>query len=418
MLHKHLLDNGIRIVAEELPSVRSATIGLWVNVGSRDEAECEHGLSHFLEHMFFKGTKKRTAKEIALEIDGIGGELNAFTSRENTTFYAKVLDEDLSKAIDILSDNFHSSCFDPAEIEKEKQVVLEEIKMVEDDPEDLVHELHLQAAWKGSALARSILGTPESVSAITREKILAFVRRRYDPKQILISVAGRFEPVVLMRQLESAFGKYAFEDSALRQRQRPALTPRTQVKNRSLEQAHLCIGTEGISYHDPDRYALGILNTALGGGMSSRLFQEVREEMAWAYTIYSSPSSYQDGGLFTVYAASSVENLSKVIGVVLKQFKSLKDEGLEVDELARAKSHMIGSMMLSMESTGSRMSRIAKEELHFQRSLPLKEIVSEINQVSLAQVQALANRLFRQENLSLTALGGLDQAMIPEVSLA
>jgi len=414
MIHKHVLDNGIRVVAEELPSVRSATIGLWVNVGSRDEGDAEHGISHFLEHMFFKGTEKRSAKEIALEIDGIGGELNAFTSRETTTFYAKVLDEHLSTAIDILADNFHSSCFDSAEIKKEQQVVLEEIKMVEDDPEDLVHELHLQAALRGSPLARSILGTPDSVSSITREKILNFIHRSYDPKKILVAVAGRFEPVELIKQLESAFGKYTFEGEPSRRRPAPKVMPSLQMRNRTLEQVHLCIGTEGISYMDPDRYVLCILNTVLGGGMSSRLFQEVREEKGWAYTIYSSPSSYQDSGLFTVYAGTSAENLSKVTAVVLNQLKSLKEKGIEVDELERAKRNILGSMMLSMESTGSRMSRIAKEELYFERNFTLKEITSEINQVSLAQVQALANRLFRKESLSLTALGKIDRKRLPE----
>ncbi|MBI3803185.1 MAG: insulinase family protein [Nitrospirae bacterium] len=414
MVRKLVLDNGIRIVAEKMSSVKSVSIGLWVNVGSRDEETHEHGISHFLEHMFFKGTENRSAKEIAREIDAIGGELNAFTSRETTTFYAKVLDDHLSKAVDILSDNFHSSTFDPREIDKEKQVVVEEIKMVEDDPEDLVHDLYTKDVWKGNPLGRPILGTIETITGMTRKKILRFLKRTYDPKQIVISVAGHFDLDPLMKILEKSFGGYRAEEVDLHPRIAPQITPHFQVKKRNLEQVHLCIGTQGLPHRHPDRYALYVLNTILGGSVSSRLFQEVRERRGMAYSIYSYPSSYQDGGLFTIYAGTGPQNAPKVISLILKEFKKLKEKGVEAGELDQAKNHIKGSLMLSMESTSSRMSKLAKDELYFGRHFSLEEVVREINKVSLEQVQGLAKSLFDSKYLSLTALGKIDPNLLPQ----
>jgi len=414
MVYKKVLSNGIRVVAEKMTSVRSVSIGLWVNVGSRDEEPEEHGMSHFLEHMFFKGTKKRSAKDIAREIDAIGGELNAFTSRESTTFYAKVLDEHLPQAIDLLSDNFHSSKFDPREIEREKQVVIEEIKMVEDDPEDYVHDLYIKDIWKGNPLSRPILGTVETVSSITRKKILRFLKRTYDPREIVIAVAGRFDPTSLMALLEESFGEYSPKTTALQPRQPPKITPHFQVKKRKLEQVHICIGTPGLQQGHPDRYALYVMNNILGGGVSSRLFQEIRERRGWAYTIYSFPSAYQDGGLLTVYAGASVQNAPRVIDLIIKELKKVKKKGIEALELERSKNHIKGNLMLSMESTSSRMSKLAKDELYFGRSFTFREIIREINKVSLEQVRKLGETLFDSESLSLTALGKINSKMLPK----
>lgn len=414
MIYKTVLENGIRVVAERIPSVRSVSIGLWVNVGSRDEEADEHGVSHFLEHMFFKGTQTRSAKEIALVADQLGGELNAFTTRETTTFYAKVLDEHAATMVDLLSDIFHTSLFDPVEIEKEAQVILEEIKMVEDDPEDFIYDLHIEETWRGSPLAHSILGTPESVSGMTREKILRYIQRAYDPREMVISLAGRFDLVTMMKHLEAAFGKYQNDTSHLYPRRAPKITPNVQVKKRKLEQVHLCIGTAGLSYLDPSRYALYLLNTILGGGSSSRLFQEVREERGWAYSIYSSPSFCLDGGLFTVYAGTSPKNVSKVIDIVLKMLHKVKKEGVDSEELSRAKDQTKGSILLSMESTSTRMCRIAKEEIHFGRNFSLKEVAREIDKVSLPEIQVLANLLFQEETLSLTAIGQVNRKMFPQ----
>lgn len=414
MIVKRVLENGIRVVAERISSVKSVSIGLWVNVGSRDETEDEYGASHFLEHMFFKGTKTRSAKQIALTTDELGGELNAFTTRESTTFYAKVLDEHLATVIDLLGDIFQSSLFDPAEIEKECQVIIEEIKMVEDDPEDLVYDLHLEKTWGGSSLAHSILGTPKSVRSMTREKILGYIKRTYDPKEMVIAIAGRFDPKKMMAQIESAFGSYSNPEAKLQERRPPKIVPHVRVKKRKLEQAHLCIATDGLSYLSPERYALYLLNTILGGGVSSRLFQEVREERGWAYSIYSSPSSYLDCGLFTIYAGTSPQNVDNVVDIVLKMLNKVKKHGIDASELLRAKNQTKGSMMLSMESTSTRMCRIAKEELYFGRNFSLKEIVREIDKVSLQDLQDLANALFRQDSLSLTVLGQVSRASLPE----
>ena len=414
MVHKVVLDNGIRIVAEKMASVKSVSIGLWVNIGSRDEEASEHGMSHFLEHMFFKGTEKRSAKEIAREIDAIGGELNAFTSRETTTFYAKVLDDHLPKAVELLSDNFHYSKFDPREIEKEKQVVIEEIKMVEDDPEDLVHDLYTKEIWKGNPLGRPILGTIETISGITRKKIIHFLKRTYDPHEIVISVAGHFDLNTLMKMLDKAFGRYTANETRLHPRIAPEITPHFQIKKRKLEQVHLCIGTQGLPQGHPDRYALYVMNTILGGSVSSRLFQEVRERRGLAYSIYSYPSSYQDGGLFTVYAGASAQNAPKVMGLILKELRKMKDKGIDVVELEKAKNHIKGSLMLSMESTSSRMSKLAKDELYFGRYFSLAEVAAEINKVSMDQVRQLAENIFNPKYLSLTALGKIDPEMLPK----
>ncbi len=418
MIHKHLLDNGIRVLAERIPSVKSVAIGLWVNIGSRDEKPAEHGMSHFLEHMFFKGTKRRSAKEIALEIDSIGGEMNAFTSREMTTFYVKVLDEHLPKAIDILSDNFLDSQFEPEEIEKERQVVLEEIKMVEDDPEDLVHELHLKDMWKGNALARPILGTPESVSSFTQRKILKFLARTYDPRKMVISVAGRFDHAALMKLLQASFGRYAAYETEIKDRKPAKIKPSILVKEKDFEQVHLCLGTGGLAQADPERYVLYLLSTILGGGMSSRLFQEVRENRGWAYSIYSSPSSYQNEGLFTVYAGTSSENAPKVVDLILKELKEIKDITIDPSELNRAKNHIKGSMILGMESTSNRMSRLAKEEIYFGQNFSMREVTREINRVTPKQIQTLANQLFTPKTLTLTALGRINaEAFCEKLSL-
>jgi len=414
MFRKVVLDNGIRIVTERMPHVKSVSIGLWVNVGSRDEEEDEHGMSHFLEHMFFKGTRKRSAKEIALEIDAIGGELNAFTSHETTTFYAKVLDEHIVQAIDLLSDNFHNSQFNAGEIEKEQQVVIQEIKMVEDDPEDLVHDLYTKEAWRGNPLGRPILGTVKTVSGITRKKILNFLKRTYDPKEMVISVAGHFEDGILIDSLNQAFGKYEAHEIDRHARIPPQFTPHLQIKRRKLEQVHLCLGTQGLPQGHADRFALSIINAVLGGSVSSHLFQEIREQRGLAYSIYSHLSSYEDGGLFMIYAGTSAENTSKVISLIIRELKRAKDKGMDRFELEKAKNHIKGSLLLSVESTGSRMSKLAKEEIYLGRHLPLKEIVREIDQVTVEQVKGLSQTLLNAQGFSLTALGKVGPSDIPK----
>jgi predicted Zn-dependent peptidase len=409
---KVVLGNGVRVVAERMTSVKSVSIGLWVNIGSRDEDPEEHGISHFLEHMFFKGTEKRSAREIAREIDAIGGELNAFTSRETTTFYAKVLDEHLPKAVEILSDNFHASRFESKEMEREKQVVMEEIKMVEDDPEDLVHDLYAEEVWEGNPLGRTILGTPKSIRGMNRGKILHFLRRRYHPKEIVISVAGNFDPDLLFKNLDREFGSFKRPEAEIRPRIAPAFARALQIRKRKLEQVHLCLGTHGLPQGHRDRYGLYVLNTILGGSVSSRLFQEIRERRGMTYSIYSYLSSYQDAGLFTVYAATSRENFPKVIGLILREFKKIRQKGVDKGELAMAKNHIKGSLMLSMESTSARMSKLAKEEIYFGRYFTLEEVLGEVEKVD-GSVQKLAYELFNPAYYSLTALGGVSRRNLP-----
>ncbi len=415
MYEKRRLSNGVRVVSERMESVKSVSIGVWVKVGSRDEADPERGLSHFLEHMFFKGTARRSAREIAREIDGLGGELNAFTSREGTTLYTKVLDQHLPQAVEVLADIFLNSVFDKKEIEKEKSIVLEEIKMVEDDPEDLVHDLHTERFWEGHPLGRPILGTVETVTGLTRDRIVEFLRRHYEPSRVVIAVSGRFDPASLLALLERAFG--GFGNGAARRtrpaQQPPRNTPATYLRRKSLEQIHLCIGAAGLPQDHPERYALYALNTLLGGGVSSRLFQEVRENRGWAYAIYSSIAAYRDAGLCSIYAATSPQNAGKVVRAVLKEVKALRKDGPDSEELRRAKEHMKGSLMLSLESTSSRMSRLAKDEIYFGRYIPLEEVISRIDEVSPEGVRKLAGELFDRRGLALTALGPLAKASLP-----
>jgi predicted Zn-dependent peptidase len=411
---KQVLDNGIRVVAEKMSSVKSVSVGLWVNVGSRDEEKHEQGLSHFLEHMFFKGTRTRSSQDIAKEIDAMGGELNAFTSRETTTFYTKVLDEELPKAVELLGDIFHHSMFDHREIAKEKQVVMEEFKMVEDDPEDLVHDLYTQSIWKGHPLGRSILGTREAVESLSRETILKFLNRHYHPGQIVISVAGNFEWMPLLRLLDRAFGHFTSPNGYLPIRVAPKAQGGVVAKKKPLNQIHFCLGTRGLPQDHPDRYVAYTLNTLLGGGVSSRLFQQVRENRGWVYSIYSVLSSFKDAGLFSVYGATSLETAFKAIHLAIKEIRQISHKGVNVGELEKAKGHMKGSLMLSLESTTSRMSRLAKDEIYFGRYVSLGEILKGIGHVTPRQIQRLSEDLFDPQYLTLTTLGPLSKKDLPD----
>ncbi|MBI1820505.1 MAG: insulinase family protein [Nitrospirae bacterium] len=409
MFKKMVLDNGIRLVTERIPSVKSVSIGIWVNVGSRDEEGKEHGLSHFLEHMFFKGTRKKSAKELAQDMDSLGGEMNAFTSRETTTFYTKVLDEHLPKAIQILSDVFHHSIFDPDEIKKEKKVILEEIKMVEDDPEELLNDFYLEQVWKKNPLGRTILGTLDTVSSLKREDILYFLEKYYHPSQIVISAAGNFNPTVLFRLLNKTFGKYKNQTPFVPRRIPPRMETGVFSKKKNLEQIHFCLGLPGVSHTDKTRHALYVLNTVLGGSVSSRLFQEVREERGLVYSIYSYLSFFQDTGLFTIYAGTSVKTVRQVVQIILKELRKLRNEGISSSELKKAKDHLKGSMMLGMESTSSRMAQLAKDEIYFGRFFTLEEVIQDIEAVSKTSVHQIARQVFDPAFYSLTSLGPLSK---------
>jgi predicted Zn-dependent peptidase len=409
---KVILDNGLRIVTERMPALKSVTVGIWVNVGSRDEGSGEEGLSHFIEHMFFKGTRSRTATQISREIDALGGEMNAFTGRETTTFYVKVLDQQLAPALALLSDLFHHSRFDARDVEKEKQVVLEEIRMVQDDPEDLAQELHAQQTLSRHPLGRPILGNVAVIQRLRRTDLLRYVRAHYHPLQTVVTVAGNFDLKKLLPDLESSFGSWRQDCWPRLDRWPPKVSGGLQVRKKRLEQAHLCLGLRGIPLAHKDRYAAHALNTVLGGSVSSRLFQEVREKRGLAYSIYSYLSSFSDGGAMTVYAATRPKEAARVIELVCKEIRRLRRNGIDRRELERVKNQMKGSLMLSLESTHSRMSKLAKDELYEGRHVSLDEMMTEIDRVSVAQVHRLSRELFETDGLSVTALGPVSDRAI------
>jgi len=413
MYRKDTLTNGIRVVSETLPKSRSVSIGVWVKVGSRHEPEEIGGASHFIEHLFFKGTEKRTAKDIAIEMDSIGGEMNAFTSQETTTYYAKVVDEHLPVAIDILSDILLHSKFDPLEMEKERKVILEEIKGVEDTPDDYIHELFTNTVWAGNSLGRPILGTRDTIKALKHRDIVSYIDNYYSPKEIVISVAGNFEHARLIELLNASFGKLA-RGGIAKKEVTPGFTQAIAVKKKQLEQVQICIGCKGMQYTHEDRFVISALNTVMGNSMSSRLFQEIREQNALAYSIYSYVTSYRDTGLLTVYAGADPSNALEVVRLVVKEFRKIKEEGITPAEETRVRNQIKGSLVLSLESSTSHMSRLARQEIYFGKYLSMDDIIKGVEKVTAEQVHHLAQQLFTRENISLTILGPLTKVDVPD----
>lgn len=403
MFRKEHLSNGIPVVMEPLKNMRSVAIGIWVKVGSRNEPLDENGISHFLEHMFFKGTHKRTAKDIAIEIDSLGGELNAFTSKESTTFYVKILDEYIEKGVELLSDIFLHSTFPEEDIEKEKRIIKEEIKMVEDTPDDYVHDLFNQTIWGNTCLGQSVLGRRETVRSFTRDDLVSHIKKYYGIKDVIIACAGNFEPesvlVILNKNLGSLRrGSEAWKDTP------PLFNSRVEVFHKELSEAHVCMGVEGIPQASEERYSLSVLNTIFGAGVSSRLFQEIREKRGLAYSIYSFVSSYFDTGMWGIYAGVSRKRVRELVELVLKEINDLKDTLTEV-ELERAKNHLKGNIILGLESTGSRMNNIARQEIYYGRYYSPKEVMREIDLIKLSQIRDLAERLLKREGFSITIYG-------------
>ena len=413
MYRKDTLSNGIRVVSETLPKSRSVSIGVWVKVGSRHESPEIGGVSHFIEHMFFKGTEKRSAKDIAIEMDSLGGEMNAFTSQETTTYYAKVVDEHLPVVIEILADILLGAKFDPLEMEKERKVILEEIKSVEDTPDDYIHELLTNTVWPDNSLGRPILGTRDTIKALKHNDIISYIDSYYHPKEIVISVAGNFEHARLIELLNTHFGKLS-RAGVPKNEATPAFTQAVAVKKKQLEQVQLCIGCRGINYMHEDRFVISALNTVLGNSMSSRLFQEIREQNALAYSIYSYVTSYRDTGLLTVYAGTDPSNVLEVVRLVTKELKKIKDEGITPAEELRVKNQIKGGLILSLESSNSHMSRIARQEIYFGKYLSMDDIIKGVEKVTAEQVQRLARQLFSRENIALTILGPLSRTDVPD----
>jgi predicted Zn-dependent peptidase len=403
MFKKEHLSNGIPVVMEQLKNMRSVSLGIWVKVGSRNEETHKNGISHFLEHMFFKGTAKRTAKDIAVEIDSLGGELNAFTSKESTTFYVKILDEYLEKGIDLLSDIFLHSTFPEEDIEKEKRIIKEEIKLVEDTPDDYIHDLFNQTIWGHKDLGQPVLGRRETVKSFTREDIVSHIKKYYGTKDVVISCAGNFEHESLVNILNKSLGSLR-RGSEPEKGAPPYFENKVEVFHKELSEAHLCIGVEGIPQTSEDRYSLFVLNTIFGAGVSSRLFQEIREKRGLAYSIYSFVSSYYDTGIWGVYAGVSRKRVGEVAGLILKEMHDLKSTLTEV-ELQRAKNHLKGNIVLGLESTSSRMTNIARQEIYHGRYYSPKEIMKEVDSITLVNIQALAEKLIKHGWFSLTVYG-------------
>ncbi len=403
MFQKEYLNNNIPLVMERITGVRSITLGIWVKVGSRFENAPESGLSHFLEHMFFKGTEKRSQKEIAFEIDSLGGDLNAFTSKETTTFYIKVLDEYLDRGMELLSDIFLNSVFPEEEIEKEKGVILEEIRMSEDTPDDYVHDLFSEYIWGGRGLGQRILGSYETVRSFKRENLIEYIHKHYRTDNIVVSCAGNIDYKAVQDGLNETIGRLNRDSTAL-SFEKPTFHSGVRVVQRDHAEVHICMGVEGVPQNSPDRYAMLLLNTIMGMGVSSRLFQEIREERGLAYSVYSFASSYIDTGVFGVYVGTSPEKYREVIELVKKQFDTFRDTVTE-EELTRAKRQLRGNIILALESTSGRMSNIARQEIYYGRYYSPSEIIKTIDSVSLSDIKALSERLFTDRPTALTMLG-------------
>jgi predicted Zn-dependent peptidase len=411
-IKKTTLASGIKVVTEEMPDAESSTIGVWVNTGSRNETEEVSGISHFIEHLLFKGTKKRSALDISREIESVGGMLNAFTSREYTCFYAKVLNKDIARATSLLSDIFMNSLFDASEMDRERKVVLQEIKMVEDTPDDLIHDLYAQSFWDNHPLGRPILGTAETVGALGRDDILDYYDKHYLSDRVFITVAGGASHSRLVGLLKGTFGKAKLNDHKV-VLNGPVPTSEVRLYKKDLEQVHICLGVPVPSQMNLDRYKLYLLNTILGSGMSSRLFQQIREKRGLAYSVYSYLTLYRDTGSLVVYSASSKENFSEIVRLILREFAKLR-KGASIAELRDAKSHLKGGMLLGLENSENRMTKLARDEIYFGDIVPIKDVVKSIDRVKRRDIEEMATKYLRPEMVTLTALGKLKGAKLPK----
>jgi predicted Zn-dependent peptidase len=403
--------SGLRVVTERMPGVRSVALGYWVLAGSRDEVPATGGSSHFLEHLLFKGTSSRSAQDIAAAFDSVGGDLNAFTSKEHTSYYARVLDRDLPLAVDHLSDMLQRSVLRKADLEAERQVILEEIHMHDDSPEDVVHDVFTQTLWPRHPLGRPVLGTLKTIKGATREQVRGYYRKHYVPANLVVSAAGNLEHeslVKLLRKHMEVGRKIKAGKSGAWSLRRAGTVPvpsgKTLVRERDTEQAHICVGTNGLARRDPDRFAFLIVNTALGGGMSSRLFQEVREKRGLAYSVYSYHSQFAETGIFSAYAGTTPSRARETVKLLRKVLGQLAGRGLSGEEFERAKGHVKGSLVLGLEDPGGRMSRLGKSEIANGEILTLDQQLKRIEAVTLDDARRVANRVLSQP-MTLAVLG-------------
>ncbi len=409
LIKRTVLPGGLRIVTEAMPGVRSASVGIWVGVGSRDESPSVAGTSHFLEHLLFKGTRHRSALDIAMAMDTIGGEFNAFTEKEHTCFYATVLDQQLPIAVDIIADVVLNATIAAGDVDVERTVVLEEIAMRDDDPSDLVHDEFSTALFGDAPLGRSILGSEQSINQLSRKQIHGYYSRRYRPSEMVVSVAGNIEHGEVVRLVRAAFTGRLFDGDAGAQPRRDRRLHKAPVRPVSVvaddtEQANIVLGAMGLSRFDERRFVLGVLITAIGGGMSSRLFQQIREQRGLAYSTYSFTSSYAGDGLFGLYAGCQPGKADEVVSIMTEVLRSVAVDGLSADEIERAKGQLRGGMVLGLEDSGSRMTRIGKAELTYGDVLGLDDLLALVEAVTVEQVNALAAELAAQPTC-LTVVG-------------
>jgi predicted Zn-dependent peptidase len=417
-IRREVLPNGLIVLTEEMPYIRSVSIGIWIKTGSRHEDPESNGISHFVEHMVFKGTKTRTAEDIARQVDSIGGNLDAFTAKECICFDIKVLDEHLPIAMDVLSDLVLDPIFATKDIARERGVILEEIKMDEDNPDYLVHEIFTQNFWKDQPLGKPILGTKETVRRFEQELLLNYWRRFFIPNNMIISAAGNLNHERIVQLVREKFsglgaGKNGFFQAP------PKVSARIIMRNKkALEQVQICVGVPSHPVGHEQRYTGYILSTLLGGGMSSRLFQNIRERQGLAYAIYSELNPYRDTGCLSIYAGTSRESAPKVVQLVVQEFRNLKAEAIPAEELRRAKDQLKGSLMLSLESSTARMSNLARQEMYFDRFIGLDEIVNSIEKVTSEELIVLAKEFFKPELIAVTVLGNLNGLKISRDQLA
>ena len=408
MYQKTVLGNGVRVLTERIPHFHSVSTGIWVNVGSRDEQREERGITHFIEHMLFKGTAKRSAQDIARELDAVGGFVNAFTSKENVCFHAKVLHPHLPLVVDVLTDLFLNSVFAPVEIGREQQVIVQEIRMIEDTPDEYVHILFQEMFWQDNPLGVPIYGTVEAVESVDRERILGYLSRMFQPDRIVVAAAGNLDHQQFLDLVAPTLETLNHPEDPLGRRT-PADHYRTQLIPKDLEQVHICLGMHGPAQTDESRFRCHLLNVVLGSSMSSRLFQEIREKRGLAYSIYSFVNSHEDTGLFGIYAGVAAGDVQETLDVIHEELSKLAREVIPEAELRGAKEYLKGSMYLNAESTDSRMNRLAKNEFLFGRYIPFEEVEQKIDEVTSAQVQQWFEELYQPSQIALMLFGPVQE---------
>ena len=413
---KTVLENGIRVITESVAGVRSASIGLWVGAGSSHEEPSLRGISHCIEHMLFKGTPSRSARDIAELMDSVGGHLNAFTDKEATCYHARVVDTYSPLAIEVLADMFLQSTFDPIELGKEQQVILEEIRMYDDSPDEVSQDLFLKSVWGGSALGEPTIGYAETVSRISRQAIVDYMAAKYTPGSVVFTGVGNVDHAEFVDQIRRHMSQMTGAQPQA-DPPPPVFRPVSVVKQKECEQVYLLVGAEGTSAADERRYGYSVLDAILGGGMASRLFQEIREKRGLVYSVYSTHQTYRTGGLFTISATTRPKNAVEVLGLVREEFARLAESGVTAAEVARAKEHLKGGLLLSLESTSTRMLRLGRTELVVGRAIPPSEVIEKIDAVTKDQVDAIARLLFASGRLALTVLGPVDDRFEDEARL-